>query len=297
MGKRLHFPLRPSGQISTPLHTVRMPAVHSSLDRAFESGDGPIGGGASTFAPPALRAIIVKRDRTAAEFIRHAITRSGAVAESDCHQTAASALQALRERPVYLGVFGVTLSDMDGLDLISIVITERLALRILAFSSRRDELVRAHLRPGRVDGFFNPELDDLAALPSVINRVAQGGMYFSPEVGPGCGNAAPARATLDQILSPHELRIFALLGDGCDDGCAAEKLGLSAHTVHGHRQRIMRKLDVQTRTDLMRVAIQRGVVRITPDRVLRPGFDFHFPARNSAPAAPPLVRPTPTRNS
>ena len=37
--------------------------------------------------------------------------------------------------------------------------------------------------------------------------------------------------------------------------------------------RLMRKLGVHTRTELMREALHRGVVRVAEGRVLRPGFD------------------------
>lgn len=162
---------------------------------------------------------------------------------------------------------------MDGLDLVSSVIAERLVFRVLVISTRQDELVRAQLRPGRIDGLFNPETDDPVRLTEAIDRVVRGGVYFSPPTARGGAPAGLPCVTLEQSLSSHELKVFALIGDGSDDEQVAARLGLSVHTVHGHRQRIMRKLAVRTRTELMRVAIQRGVVRITPDRIMRPGFE------------------------
>lgn len=40
----------------------------------------------------------------------------------------------------------------------------------------------------------------------------------------------------------------------------------------------MRKLGVQTRTELMKVALQRGLIRITPTKVLHPGFEQKLPS-------------------
>jgi DNA-binding CsgD family transcriptional regulator len=76
------------------------------------------------------------------------------------------------------------------------------------------------------------------------------------------------------LLTETELLIFAVIGDGSDDRQAAARLGLSETTVHNHRQNIMRKLGVRARTDLMREAIRRGVVRFTTTGIaLTPGME------------------------
>ncbi len=268
--------------LPTPLHKS-----HDSETALADLGD------AAARQPPAFppRIVIVKRDRIAAEFIRQAVQGAGIAAEAPCFQTAEAALAALASQPAHLGIFGLTFADSDGLDLISLAASRRLVLRILVVSGRRDEVARQHLRPGRVEGFFDSETDDCARLPLAIRRVHEGGSYFSPP-GPGATTGTADGPTLPQVLSGHELRILALLGDGCDDKTAAARLGLSLHTIHGHRQRIMRKLGVRSRTELMRTAVQRGLVRLTPTRILRPGFEVDFTEagrRESITSSPSLV--------
>ena len=230
-----------------------------------------------------LRVIVVKRDPFAAEFIRQIATTCDAVSDVRCAQTAAAGLLAMRICPVHLGIFGLTLSDTDGIDLISSVRAERLAFRILVVSSRDDETVRSHLRPGLVDGYFHSEFDNWNALGRIIATVANGGIYFTPRAKPPF---KPALPPFTQLLSVYEQRIFALLGDGCDDKGAARLLDISEHTVHAHRSRIMRKLGVQSRTELMRAAIQLGVVRITSQDILRPGLQSEFKIKAPSPSAP-----------
>ena len=224
--------------------------------------------------PSWLRVIIVKKDRFAAEYIRHAVTTCDGVAEVQCAQTAEAGLCAMRARAVHLGIFGLTFSDTDGIDLISSVKAERLAFRILVVSSRDDETARWYLRPGFVDGYVNPERDDLGTLRNIIATVANGGIYFSSKATKP--HLKPATPPFTQLLSAHERKIFALLGDGCDDKQAGTLLELSQHTIHAHRRRIMSKLGIQSRTELMRAAIQRGVIRITSQRTLRPGLQAEF---------------------
>lgn len=229
-------------------------------------------------APPAdarpekFRVVIAKRSQLALDQIAAAVTAACGPVELALCPTAAIALEAVRERPARLGVLGLSLPDMDGLDLLKRIQGDDRVARILIVSGRRDERVREILRPSCVDGFFDPVHDGFAALVDAIRTVAEGGIWFgrglsddwSPPIGP---------PLLRDLLSPLELRIFAVLGDGCDDDVAARVLRMSLHAALGHRTAIMRKLGVQTRTGLMREAVRRGVVRITEDRILRPGFN------------------------
>lgn len=224
-----------------------------------------------------IRFVIAKKDRLALDQISEAAAAAHAAADIDRCQTGAAALAALHDHSAYLGVFGLSLPDMDGLDLIARVVAERLVFRILVVSSRRDERARHLLRPGRIDGFCDPEREGFAGLVEAIRTVAGGGTWFNRGVAAAV-EAAPRSAALrlDQMLSPHQQRIFALIGGGCDDHETGKILRLSHHTAHGHRQIIMRKLGVHTCEELMREAIRRGVVRHTPNGVLRPGFDHEL---------------------
>lgn len=110
------------------------------------------------------------------------------------------------------------------------------------------------------------------ALMIAIREVGAGGFYFNPAMREARHSKNGDRPSIDQLLSVTEMQVFAVIGDGADDNKASYLLGLSAKTVHSHRQRIMRKLNVQSRGELMREAIQRGVVRFTTDHVFRPGL-------------------------
>jgi DNA-binding NarL/FixJ family response regulator len=142
--------------------------------------------------------------------------------------------------------------------------------RLLVVSARNDEQSHQVLRQVPIAGFFDCLSEDTDNLGIAIRRVGSGGRYFSASsLVPG----GARRPTLNQILSQTELQVLAVIGDGSSDQDAADCLGLSATTVHCHRQHIMHKLDIQTRAALMRTAIERGVIRFSADRVLRPGME------------------------
>jgi DNA-binding NarL/FixJ family response regulator len=60
-------------------------------------------------------------------------------------------------------------------------------------------------------------------------------------------------------LTPRELEILRLIGKGLGRVQIAAQLSRSVKTVDGHQERMMRKLSVTTRAQLMRLAIREGL--------------------------------------
>ena len=69
-------------------------------------------------------------------------------------------------------------------------------------------------------------------------------------------NAPP---TLLDSLTRRELEVLRLIGKGLTRGEIAKELARSPKTVDGHQERILRKLRITTRPELMRFAIREGL--------------------------------------
>ena len=220
--------------------------------------------------PERPRMLVAKWDQLNCYGVAQAVRQAFPdTAVSECHSML-TALSFLQKQSVALGIFGLTFPDGDGLDLVAQVLRERRCQRVLVVSGRRDEVTRLGLKEVSIDGFFNAAIEAPTRLVEVMQNVARGDRYFTPEPRP---IVASKSASLAHIFTPTELQVFAVLGAGTDDQEAAIRLGLSTATVHTHRQHIMRKLGVQTRTELMREALIRGVVRYTTSGgVLTPGL-------------------------
>ena len=223
--------------------------------------------------PPAPidSALIVKADRLSGEAVEHAwrqIVPDSQV--TTCH-TGAAALSAMRANNFKIGIFGLTLPDIDGLDLLSTVVEQRLVRRIVVVTNRCDERTQQLLGRHSIDGYFNTSVECPKELPHFLDRIVAGCRHGP--IGPRDVRADTRPTRVTELLTPGELKIFATIGDGSDDQAAAERLRLSPLTVHTHRKRIMRKLDVRTRPALMRIAIESGMVRITAGKIFRPGFE------------------------
>ncbi len=61
-------------------------------------------------------------------------------------------------------------------------------------------------------------------------------------------------------LTPREREVLQLLAEGYTSQAIADKLVISTSTVQTHRSNIMRKLNLQNRTELIKYAIRRGLI-------------------------------------
>lgn len=62
-------------------------------------------------------------------------------------------------------------------------------------------------------------------------------------------------------LSPREIEITGLIAGGNTSRQIAELLFLSVHTIHTHRKNIMKKLGIRTTSELVRYAINTGIIQ------------------------------------
>lgn len=65
-----------------------------------------------------------------------------------------------------------------------------------------------------------------------------------------------------RALTKRETEIVRLVADGFKNREVAEKLGISVKTVETHRANIMNKLALRNLAELIRYAIQKGLVRV-----------------------------------
>ena len=70
----------------------------------------------------------------------------------------------------------------------------------------------------------------------------------------------PAHGAERTRLTPRELEVLQLICDGLSNKEIAVRLGLSANTVAVHRARIMNALGVHKTAELVRYAMQNGLI-------------------------------------
>ena len=105
-----------------------------------------------------------------------------------------------------------------------------------------------------------------------LRAISSGRRFWSQTIVDHMYRVGSASTALFRLLTAFEQVVLSVIGDGCDNTVAARQLKLSPATVSTVRRELHRKLGVQHRGELIRVAAQHGFVRFTSAGVVRPGF-------------------------
>jgi len=136
--------------------------------------------------------------------------------------------------------------------------------RVLVVSSQAaPSSVRRALSAGAAG--YLPKRSSDRDLVAAIQLVANGGGYVDPELGAQLVNPDSPGAL--EPLSERERDVLYLLALGYTNQEIGEKLFISVRTVDTHRAHIMRKVQLQTRSELAMFALANGV--IGPDAGVR----------------------------
>jgi two-component system response regulator NreC len=97
-------------------------------------------------------------------------------------------------------------------------------------------------------------------LVKAVRLAAEGKTYLQPELGARL--AAEPEATSSDDLSGRELEVLKLIALGHTNNEIAERLFLSVRTVESHRAHIQQKLGLTSRSELVRYALDRGLLAV-----------------------------------
>ena len=71
---------------------------------------------------------------------------------------------------------------------------------------------------------------------------------------------APPESASRPLLTPRELEVLALVGEGMSNKTIARKLGISSHTVKYHLEAVFTKLGVRSRAEAVTRGLRRGLL-------------------------------------
>ena len=228
----------------------------------------------SPLSKPIAAVLVLKSDRLYAEVVRQFTLRVFPGARVRLAASVDAAAEALAREPVDLLITGVGPNlEGDALELLAPDSVHRTRFsRVLVVTGHRDYRLLIALRELDVDGGFDAAGEEPENLLVALRALASGQRYWSPAIVEQVRQNLAGDRGLFRFLTVLEQIVFVVIGDGSDDTSAARELGLSQATVSTVRRELHRKLGVQHRGELVRIAAQSGFVRFTPSGVIRPGF-------------------------
>jgi DNA-binding NarL/FixJ family response regulator len=102
-------------------------------------------------------------------------------------------------------------------------------------------------------------------LVGAIRKVAAGGVYITDAAAASLvAGAGSADAPVHTLLSDREFEVFRMLAEGYGPGEIASQLHLSVKTVSTHKTRILEKMNLGSTAELVRYALEHGLLDATP---------------------------------
>jgi two-component system, NarL family, response regulator NreC len=200
----------------------------------------------------------------------HAVVRAGLAmlvnAEDDLEAVgeAGSARDAIFEarttKPDVV-LMDVMMPDQSGIEVVPQLLHELAEAKVLVLSMQDDpRYVREAFEAG-ASGYVLKEAAD-TELVAAIREVAGGGRYVNPELGARlvAAETDERRRAEEDPLSDREREVLRLLALGHTNQEIAKELYISVRTAETHRAHIMQKLRLSSRAELVRYALDEGLL-------------------------------------
>jgi DNA-binding NarL/FixJ family response regulator len=201
--------------------------------------------------------------RQGLRFLLEATTDFIVIGEAEDGLEAIHAVESLQ--PDVL-IVDIMMPKLNGLKVAREVKSIRPETRIIVLSMYDTEAYVAEALQAGVAGFVLKKSTS-KDLVDAIHQVLSGKLYLSSPINETVIHAFIERShesPLDpyETLTPREREIFQLTADGLKSSEIAAQLSISPRTVEMHRANFMRKLHLKTQNDLVRFALQHGIVTI-----------------------------------
>jgi two-component system response regulator NreC len=176
------------------------------------------------------------------------------------------ALKAVAEMRPDIVLMDIGLPDISGIEAAAEIKRLRPETAIVALTIHEDEEYFFKMLAAGASGYV-PKRAAPEELLTALRAAATGEVYLYPSLAKllvtdylAQDSAARQAEALDG-LTDREREVLAHLADGASNGEIAETLSISPKTVARHRENIMRKLGLHSRTELVKYAIRKGIIQ------------------------------------
>lgn len=205
----------------------------------------------------------------------HAVVRSGLKmllgghSEMEIVGEAGSAAEALAEtervQPTVI-LMDIGLPDKTGIEATRAIKAKYPEVNIVALTIHEDEEYFFQMLDAGASGYV-PKRAAPEELLTAIKAAAVGEVYLYPSLAKllvrdffSTERTAEEKVNLDG-LTEREREVLTHLAEGASNDEIAVSLVISPKTVERHRENIMRKLNLHSRSELVRYAIRKGIIK------------------------------------
>ncbi len=162
-------------------------------------------------------------------------------------------------------VMDITLPDISGIEATRQLRLSHPDMPVVALTIHEDEQYFFEMLQAGASGYV-PKRAAPEDLINAIQAVHAGEVYIYPTLAKllvadfiSRAGEGVNKATVNG-LTPREQEVLAVLAEGLSNDEIADKLAISRHTVARHRENVMRKLNLHSRSELVKYAIRKGLI-------------------------------------
>lgn len=184
----------------------------------------------------------------------------GAVTIGECGN-AHELLQLVRNKKWDVVILDIGMPGTAGTDALMQLKRERPSLPVIMLSMHPEDQYAVRMFKAGANAYLT-KASAPEELVTAIKKVVKGGNYVSPSLGEKLvhlfhrGDEQPPH----ELLSDREFEVMRLLSSGKTVSEIAESLHLGTTTVSTYRARLLEKLHLKNNAELMRYAVQQGIV-------------------------------------
>lgn len=175
-------------------------------------------------------------------------------------------IRAVEAQKVDVLLLDLTMPGLPGAKVAETLLKEKPRLAIVVLTMHEDDYYLKELFKMGVKAFVLKKSSGRDLLQA-IRRAYKGEKYVDPSLA---GKVITAFVTDEpksqsdrvDLLTPREKEVCTLLAYGHTNAEIADKLSISERTVESHRTNITVKLDLRSRAELVRFAIENGLFKL-----------------------------------
>ena len=175
----------------------------------------------------------------------------------------------IEQRGPLLAVVDLEPADRDSIELIRRLATVDPDVVVVLLTDRVDGAIALEAMRANVRGLLLKP-DALRRLVPTLRRIMDGGRVIDSELERSAvstlgtiARRAREGTMVESSLSPREMEVLRLLGDGLTMRQIARRLGISIRTVETHATKLYRKLEVGSRVQAVSKAASIGLIELT----------------------------------
>jgi DNA-binding NarL/FixJ family response regulator len=204
--------------------------------------------------PDEITCLLVDDHEVVREGLRLSLSRAPHIRVIGEASDGASAVALAERRRPDVVIMDVRMPGMDGLEATKQIMDTIPGVAVLIFTAYSERSLLGRGLESGAKGYILKEAPH-QTLVRAIEKVAGGDGYVDPALMPSF--LSPKEG---EMLTGREREILQLLADGMSNADVASKLFISQETVKSHVRHILNKLEADTRTHAVAIALREAII-------------------------------------